>query len=137
MNNPLPTPDTTPGVVSIRSAHTVAETLERLRATFKAHGLKVFATIDHGAEAVAVGLAMPPTVLLIFGNAKAGTPLMLAHPLAALDLPLKALVSEAAPGIVMVSFNTPQYLVERHALPHELVANLSPAGRLITQALGH
>jgi len=137
MNTPLSTPDTTPGVVSIKSAHTFAETLERLRATFKAHGIKVFTTIDHGAEAAAVGLVMPPTVLLIFGNAKAGTPLMLAHPLAALDLPLKALVSEAVPGIVTVSFNTPQYLVERHALPHELVANLSPAGRLITQALGH
>lgn len=137
MNTPLSTPATTPGVVSIKSAHTFADTLERLRATFKTHGLKVFATIDHQAEAAAVGLTMPPTVLLIFGNAKAGTPLMLAHPLAALDLPLKALVSEAVPGSVMVSFNTPQYLVERHALPHELVVNLAPAGRLITQALGH
>ncbi|OOG51615.1 DUF302 domain-containing protein [Polaromonas sp. C04] len=137
MNTPHSTPATTPGVVSIKSAHTFADTLERLQATFKAHGLKVFATIDHQAEAAAVGLTMPPTVLLIFGNAKAGTPLMLAHPLAALDLPLKALVSEAVPGSVMVSFNTPQYLVERHALPHELVVNLAPAGRLITQALGH
>jgi len=137
MNTSLSTPDTTPGVVSIKSSHTLADTLERLCTTFKAHGIKVFATIDHGAEAAAVGLAMPPTVLLIFGNAKAGTPLMLAHPLAALDLPLKALVSETAPGVVQVSFNTPQYLVERHGLPHELVANLSPAGRLITQALSH
>ena len=136
MNTSHSTPDGTPGVVSIKSAHSFDDTLERLRATFQAHGLKLFATIDHGAEATAVGLAMPPTVLLIFGNAKAGTPLMLAHPLAALDLPLKALVSEAVPGTVMVSFNTPQYLVERHGLPHELVANLSPAGRLITQALG-
>ncbi|MBU6502868.1 MAG: DUF302 domain-containing protein [Burkholderiales bacterium] len=136
MNTDHSTSESTPGVVSIRSAYPFAETLERLRATFAAHGLKLFATIDHGGEAAAVGLVMPPTVLLIFGNAKAGTPLMLAHPLAALDLPLKALVSEPAPGTVMVSFNTPQYLVERHALPHELVANLAPAGRLITQALG-
>jgi uncharacterized protein (DUF302 family) len=136
MNTSHSTPDNTPGVVSIKSAHALNDTLERLRAAFEAHGLKLFATIDHGAEAAAVGLAMPPTVLLIFGNAKAGTPLMLAHPLAALDLPLKALVSEAVPGTVMVSFNTPQYLVERHGLPHELVANLAPAGRLITHALG-
>lgn len=137
MNTSVSTPVNTPGVASIKSSYTFTETLDRLRATFKTNGIKVFATIDHRAEAAAVGLAMPPTVLLIFGNAKAGTPLMLAHPLAALDLPLKALVSEAAPGVVVVSFNTPQYLVERHALPHELVANLSPAGRLITQALGH
>ncbi|MDR3455360.1 MAG: DUF302 domain-containing protein [Rhodoferax sp.] len=136
MNTSLSTPVSTPGVVSIKSAHTFADTLERLRATFELHGIKMFATIDHQAEAAAVGLTMPPTVLLIFGNARAGTPLMLAQPLAALDLPLKALVSEAVPGTVVVSFNTPQYLVERHALPHELVANLSPAGRLITQALG-
>ncbi len=136
MNTSHSASDNTPGVVSIRSAHTFAGTLDRLRDTFEAHGLKLFATIDHGAEAAAVGLAMPPTVLLIFGNAKAGTPLMLAHPLAALDLPLKALVSEAVPGTAMVSFNTPQYLVERHGLAHELVANLAPAGRLISQALG-
>src|SRR5665213_434040 len=71
MNTPLSTPDTTPGVVSIKSAHNLADTLERLRETFKAHGIKVFTTIDHGAEAAAVGLVMPPTVLLIFGNAKA------------------------------------------------------------------
>ena len=136
MNTSPSPPVGTPGVVSLKSAHTFAATLERLRATFEAHGLQVFAAIDHAGEAAAVGLAMPPTVLLIFGNAKAGTPLMLAQPLAALDLPLKALVSEAVPGVVVVSFNTPQYLVERHGLPHELVANLSPAGRLITQALG-
>lgn len=136
MNTSQSTPDNTPGVVSIKSAHSFSGTLDRLRDTFKAHGLKLFATIDHSAEAAAVGLAMPPTVLLIFGNARAGTPLMLAHPLTAIDLPLKALVSEAAPGVVMVSFNTPQYLVERHGLPHDLVANLAPAGRLISQALG-
>lgn len=136
MNTDPSTPENTPGVVSLRSAYPFAETLERLRATFAAHGLEVFASVDHQAGAAAVGLAMPPTVLLIFGNAKAGTPLMLARPLAALDLPLKALVSEPVPGTVTVSFNTPQYLVERHALPHELAANLAPAGRLITQALG-
>ncbi|WHZ11081.1 MAG: hypothetical protein OJF60_001520 [Burkholderiaceae bacterium] len=137
MNTSFSSANTTPGVISIKSAHTFSGTLERLRATFEAHGLQVFATIDHAGAAAAVGLAMPPTVLLIFGNAAAGTPLMLAHPLAALDLPLKALVSEPAPGVVMVSFNTPQYLVERHGLPHELAANLAPAGRLITQAVGN
>lgn len=136
MNTSPSAPDSTPGVVSIKSAHPFPETLERLRTAFAAHGLKLFATVDHGAEAAAVGLAMPPTVLLVFGNAKAGTPLMLAHPLAALDLPLKALVSEAMPGHVTVSFNTPQYLVQRHGLPHELVANLAPAGHLITHAVG-
>lgn len=136
MNTSHSTTVGTPGVASIKSAHTFSETLDRLRSTFESNGIKVFATIDQRAEAAAVGLEMPPTVLLIFGNAKAGTPLMLARPLAALDLPLKALVSEAVPGVVMVSFNTPQYLVERHALPHELVANLTPAARLITHALG-
>jgi len=87
-------------------------------------GVKIFALIDHGGEAEKVGLKMPPTKLLIFGNPKAGTPIMQASPSSALDLPLKILVSEDAAGDVWISYNSPAYLEERHIIPHELMPNL-------------
>src|SRR5215468_5926393 len=100
------TTTTSSGIVSIPSPYPFAETVQRLLSALSDHGLKVFATIDQRAEAAEAGLTMPPTTLLIFGNPKAGTPVMLAQPLAALDLPLKALVTEPAPGEVIVSLNT-------------------------------
>ena len=119
------------GIVSIRSGFGFADTLQRLLAVFDSHGIKVFATIDQQAEAAAVGLSMPPATLLIFGNPKAGTPLLVKQPLSALDLPLKVLVTESSPGDVRVSFNATAYILQRHGLPSEFSANLAPAERLI------
>jgi uncharacterized protein (DUF302 family) len=85
----------------------------------------LFALIDHSGEAEKVGMKMPPTKLLIFGSPKAGTPLMLAAPSAAIDLPLKILVAEDAQGKVWISYNSPEYLKERHGLPDNLVPNIA------------
>jgi uncharacterized protein (DUF302 family) len=124
------------GLVSVQSVYPFDETVQRLLAAFAQHGLKVFATIDQAAEAEAVGLTMPPTMLLIFGNARAGTPLMLAQPRAGIDLPLKALVTAPAIGDqVTVSFNTSAYTINRHSLPKELQRNLVPAENLIVTAV--
>ncbi len=120
------------GVVSVRSLYTFADTVQRLLAAFADHSIKVFATIDQRAEAIAAGLTMPPTTLIIFGNPQAGTPLMLAQPRSGVDLPLKALVTEPEPGQVMVSFNAATYIIERHSLSAELLNNLVPAELLIT-----
>jgi len=102
---------------------------------FASHDIKVFATIDQQAEARAVGLPLPPTTLIVFGNPKAGTPLMAARPQSGLDLPLKVLVSETVPGKVTVSFNSATYVTDRHALPAALASNLAPAERLITKLM--
>jgi uncharacterized protein (DUF302 family) len=123
------------GVVSLISSHPFADTVRGLLSAFADHGIKVFAAIDQQAEALAVGLTMPPTTLIVFGNPKAGTPLMLAQPQSGLDLPLKVLVSESAPGQVLVSFNAAAYIIERHSLPPELESNLAPAERLIASVL--
>jgi uncharacterized protein (DUF302 family) len=123
------------GIVSLRSPYSFADTVQRLLSAFANHGLKVFAAIDQKAEAAAVALTMPPTTLLLFGNPKAGTPIMLTQPLAALDLPLKALVTEAAPGEVIVSFNAAAYILQRHSLPDELSTNLAPAESVIAGAI--
>ena len=112
------------GIVTKRSNHSVEQTIERLKTMLDSKGVKIFALIDHGGEAEKVGLKMPPTKLLIFGNPKAGTPIMQASPSSALDLPLKILVSEDAAGDVWISYNSPAYLEERHIIPHELMPNL-------------
>lgn len=122
------------GVARFTSPYSFQVTVQRLLAALAEHGIKVFATWDQQAEANAVGLAMPPTTLIVFGSPKAGTPLMLARPESALDLPLKVLVLESA-GKVSVCFNTPDYLIQRHALPEHLSANLAPAFALIERAL--
>lgn len=127
--------ENTHGIVSIMSPYPFADTVRRLFSAFTDHGIKVFDTIDQQAEASAVGLAMPPTTLIIFGNPKAGTPLMLAQPQSGIDLPLKVLVSESVPKQVSVSFNASAYLIERHSLPPELASNLIPAERLIRSTL--
>ncbi len=126
-----PAPASGQGIVSLRSRHSHGETLRLLTAAFADHGIKVFATIDQSAEAAAVGLALAPTTLILFGNPKAGTPLMQAQVLSGLDLPLKALVTESTPGEVMVSFNSAAYIMRRHALAPELLDKLLPAERLI------
>jgi len=123
------------GIVTIPSAYSFAETVERLLSTFASHGIKTFATIDQCAEAAAVGLTLAPTTLIIFGNPRAGTPLMAMQALSALDLPLKVLVTEARPGEIVVSWNAAQYVVERHSLPAEMAKNLAPAEKLIEGAV--
>lgn len=122
------------GVARFTSPFSFRETVKRLLATLSEHGIKVFATWDQQAEAHTVGLTMPPATLIVFGNPKAGTPLMLAQPESALDLPLKALVLESA-GQVSVCFNTPDYIIRRHALPEHFSANLAPAFAMIERAL--
>ena len=122
------------GVSRFISPFSFQETVQRLLAALSEHGIKVFATWDQQAEANAVGLAMPPATLIVFGNPKAGTPLMLARPESALDLPLKALIIESA-GQVSVCCNTPDYVIQRHGLPEHLSANLGPALALIERAL--
>jgi uncharacterized protein (DUF302 family) len=105
------------GIVDLPSSYSVAETVGRLQALLLAKGMKIFARIDQAAEAVAVGLTMRPTILLLFGNPKAGTPLMEKFPSLANDLPLKALVWESAEGKVFLSFTSPEFLQKRHGLP--------------------
>ena len=109
------------GLINRPSKHSVDETLERLKRTLQAKGVTVFALVDHSGEAEKVGLKMRPTKLVIFGNPKAGTPLMLAAPSIAIDLPLKILIWEDGEGKVWASFNSPAYLQERHKLPQELL----------------
>jgi uncharacterized protein (DUF302 family) len=123
------------GITTISSPFPFAETVSRLHSALETHGVKIFAVIDQRAEAKSAGLEMPPTTLIIFGNPKSGTPLMLAQPSSALDLPLKVLIAEASPGPVQVSFNDTGYLIERHALPPALAGNIEPALKLIENAL--
>jgi uncharacterized protein (DUF302 family) len=123
------------GIVTQPSAHSVDATVEKLQTMLQAKGVALFAVIDHSGEAQKVGLAMPPTKLLIFGNPKGGTPLMLASPSVAIDLPLKILVAEGADGKVSVSYNAPEYLHTRHNLPAELLANIAMVGALAAKAI--
>ena len=109
------------GIITIPSHHPVNETVQKLQSILQAKGVKLFALIDHSAEAEKAGLQMRPTKVLIFGNPKAGTPLMVAAPSVAIDLPLKALVAEDANGKVWISYNASAYLQARHGLPQELV----------------
>jgi uncharacterized protein (DUF302 family) len=123
------------GLVQIASPHSVEETLRRLQAAFAAKGLQVFAVIDHSGEAEKVGLKMRPTKVVIFGSPRAGTPLMVAAPSLAIDLPLKALVAEDAVGKVWLTYNDPEYLQERHGVPEQLIKNLAGAGTVIAKAV--
>ena len=113
------------GIVTIASRHSVEQTVERIQETLQAKGIKLFALVDHSGEAEKAGMQMPPTKLLIFGNPRAGTPLMTASPSVAIDLPLKILVSEDTSGKVWISFNSPAYLQSRHRLPQDLVQNIA------------
>jgi uncharacterized protein (DUF302 family) len=123
------------GIVSIPSKFSVPETLDRLTAVLEAKGIRVFARIDHSGEAEKVGLKMPPTQLLIFGNPKGGTPVMLAAPTSAIDLPLKALAWQDAEGKVWLSYNDPEYLRRRFALSEDGIKTIAGIGALLEQAL--
>jgi uncharacterized protein (DUF302 family) len=112
------------GLVQISSNHSVEETVEKLKGVLQAKGITLFALVDHSGEAKKAGLKMRPTKLLIFGNPKAGTPVMLAAPSSAIDLPLKILIWEDAQGKVWITYNSPAYLQERHNLPSELLQNI-------------
>jgi uncharacterized protein (DUF302 family) len=122
------------GIVNVPSKHSVDETVERLKSILQAKGITLFALVDHSGEAEKAGMRMPPTKLLIFGNPKAGTPLMLAAPSIAIDLPLKILVSQDASGKVWVSYNNPEYLIKRHGLPQSLLPALAVVGTLANNA---
>ena len=122
------------GIVDRPSNHSVAETVTRIKNILETNGITLFALVDHSGEAQKVGMKMPNTTLLIFGNPKGGTPLMLAAPSTAIDLPLKILVAEDAQGKVWVSYNSPEYLKERHGLPADLVANITVVETLAAKA---
>jgi uncharacterized protein (DUF302 family) len=126
--------DGTDDVVEHVSAMDFTTTLARLKAAIEGAGMTVFAAIDHAAGAASVGLAMPPTTVLLYGNPKGGTPLMLAAPQVALDLPLRVLVREDADGTTRVSFH-PVVLLEKAGVPAELAARLEPAQRLLVAAI--
>jgi uncharacterized protein (DUF302 family) len=113
------------GVVTLKSRHSVDETVGKIQTFLDSNGVKVFAVIDHSGEAEKAGLKMPPTKVVIFGSPKRGTPLMLASPEVALDLPLKILVAEDAAGAVRISYDSPQWLAARHSVPAELVPNIA------------
>lgn len=119
------TPGPDAGIVSLDSHHAVDSTVDGLLALLDAKQVKVFAVIDHSGEAAKAGYQMRPTKVVIFGNPKAGTPLMIASPTIAIDLPLKILVWEDAEGQVRISWNSPAYLQARHGLPSELLPNIS------------
>jgi len=125
-----------PGVIKLPSRHSVSATIDRLEALLKERGILVFARIDFSGDAGRAGLRMPAEQMLIFGNPKAGTPLMVAAPTAGLDLPVKMLVWEASDGNVWAAYNDPQYVIQRHGLPAGLAANLAAVVPLIERAVG-
>lgn len=122
------------GIVTLPSNHSVDEAVEKLKGILQARGITLFALIDHSGEAEKAGMNMPPTKLLIFGSPKGGTPLMLASPTSAIDLPLKILVAEDASGKVWVSYNSAAYLKQRHSLPDELLKNIAVVEILAAKA---
>lgn len=122
------------GLVSRRSTHGVDETVARLKGLLAAKGVTLFALVDHSGEAAKAGLAMPNTKLLIFGNPVGGTPVMLAAPSIAIDLPLKILVWEDAEGGAWLSWNSPEYLRQRHGVPEEFVKVLAAPEALAAKA---
>jgi len=128
------TPAANRGIVDKPSNHTVEQTVDQLKNILQSKGVMLFAVIDHSGEAEKVGMKMSPTKLLIFGSPQAGTPLMLAAPSIAIDLPLKLLVWEDAQGKVWVSYNSPAYLQERHGLPPELLQNIAVVQTLASKA---
>jgi uncharacterized protein (DUF302 family) len=123
------------GLLQVASPYTVDETVNRLESVLAERGVRVFALIDHSGEAEKVGMKMRPTKLVIFGNPKGGTPVMVAAPTLAIDLPLKALVWEDETGKVWVSYNSPEYLQQRHGVPEDLIKNIAVAGALVAKAV--
>ena len=124
------------GIVTIRSLHSVDQTVDKIQELLRAKGVKLFALVDHSGEAKKAGIEMPPTKLLIFGSPKAGTPLMIASPTIAIDLPLKLLVAQDAAGAVWISFNDPAFLRDRHGLPPDLLPSIMVIEALAASAAG-
>ena len=122
------------GIIDQPGHHSVDETVEKLKGILLAKGVTLFALVDHSGEAEKAGMKMRPTRLLIFGSPKAGTPLMLAAPSIAIDLPLKILIWEDSSGKVWVSYNSPAYLQQRHGLPQDLLQNIAVVETLAAQA---
>ena len=122
------------GIIDRPSNHSVDQTVDRLKTILQSKGVTLFALVDHSGEAEKVGMKMRPTKLLIFGSPKAGTPLMLATPSIAIDLPLKILVWEDSQGRVWISYNSPEYLRDRHSLPEELLPNIAVVETLVAKA---
>ncbi len=122
-------------LVTKPSKYSVQETIDRIEKVVVAKGMKIFARINHAGEAKTVGLEMKPAELLIFGNPKGGTALMVARPTAAIDLPMKALAWEDKAGKVWLTYNAPQLLQERHGMPADLAARLEPVGKLLEQTV--
>jgi uncharacterized protein (DUF302 family) len=123
-----------PGIKSVATKHSVDEAVEKLKFLLQSKGVALFALVDHSGEAAKVGMTMLPTKLLIFGSPRAGTPVMLAAPTSAIDLPLKILVWQDGQGQVWVSYNSLPYLQQRHNIPQGLLANLAAVEALATQA---
>jgi uncharacterized protein (DUF302 family) len=123
------------GLVQAPSRYSVEETIRRLQTVFGEKGIKIFAVIDHSGEAERAGLKMLPTKVIIFGSPKGGTPLMVAAPSLAIDLPMKALVAEDAQGKVWLTYNSPEYLQQRHGVLADLIKNLAGAGPLMEKAV--
>jgi len=128
-------PENENGLVRIASPRSVPETLHRLEEILRSKGMTIFARIDHSGEAAKVGLEMHPTQVLLFGSPKGGTPVMVAAPSVAIDLPLKALVAEDDEGKVWITYNSPEYLQKRHGIPPDLGKNLAGAGALLQKAV--
>jgi uncharacterized protein (DUF302 family) len=122
------------GIIDIPSNHSVDQTVERLKGILEEKGVTLFALVDHSGEAEKSGMKMPPTKLLIFGSPKAGTPVMLAAPSIAIDLPLKILVWEDSQGKVWISYNSPAYLQQRHGVPPDLLKNIAVVETLAAKA---
>jgi uncharacterized protein (DUF302 family)/uncharacterized membrane protein YidH (DUF202 family) len=122
------------GIIDKPSNHSVEQTVEKLKNILQSKGITLFALVDHSGEAEKVGMKMHPTKLLIFGSPKAGTPLMLAAPSSAIDLPLKILIWEDNQGKAWISYNSPEYLKERHGLPQELLQNIAVVETLAAKA---
>jgi len=131
MSTPAPN-----GLVQLRSKNSVEEVVAQLEAMLLSKGIKLFAVVDHSGEAAKAGLTMPPTKLVIFGNPKAGTPVMLASPSVAIDLPLKILVAADSEGQTWISYNDPAYLAQRHGLPDDLLGNLRPVAAIAVAVAG-
>ncbi|MGB7600130.1 MAG: DUF302 domain-containing protein [Candidatus Sulfotelmatobacter sp.] len=123
------------GLMQVPSPYSVDETVKRFESILTDRGLQLFALINHSGEAAKVGIKMRSTKLLIFGSPKGGTPVMVAAPTIAIDLPLKALISEDESGKVWITYNTPEYLQQRHAVPQDLVKNISAVGALVAKAV--
>jgi uncharacterized protein (DUF302 family) len=122
------------GIINKLSNHSVEQTVERLKNILQSRGVTLFELVDHSGEAEKVGMNMRPTKLLIFGSPKAGTPLMLAAPSIVIDLPLKILIWEDSQGKVWVSYNSPDYIKQRHGLPQELLQNITVVETLAFKA---